>query len=430
MTEVIEQIGIKEKEIETKKEKRNVPQLRFKGFEDEWSKKTIGQISSKVGSGKTPKGGNSVYTKEGVIFIRSQNVLNGKLVLDDIAYISENENKKMQSTETKPNDILLNITGASIGRACIIPESIKKANLNQHVCIIRFENDNPIFLMEYILSNKIQKQISSFQAGGNREGLNFEQIRNMKLKIPSLQEQKKIADFLSLVDKKIEKQSEKVDALKTYKKGMMQKIFKQEIRFKDENGKEYPEWENKKLNELLFEHKIRNNNLQFNKNDVLSVSGEYGIVNQIKLLGRSYAGESVANYHVVHKGDIVYTKSPLKTNPYGIIKANKGAQGIVSTLYAVYSCKNGAYPDYLDYYFELDDNTNRYVRPLVNKGAKNDMKINNQYFLSDSIIIPCIKEQIKIADFLAVMDKKIKKEEEKLEELKTWKKGLLQKMFV
>ena len=180
----------------------------------------------------------------------------------------------------------------------------------------------------------------------------------------------------------------------------------------------------------MYEHRVRNDEEKFTKNDVLSVSGDFGIVNQIKFLGRSYAGESVKNYHVVHTGDIVYTKSPLKSNPYGIIKVNKGDAGIVSTLYAVYSCKASLNGEYLDYYFQLDDNTNRYLRPLVHKGAKNDMKINNEHVLSDKILICSINEQDKIVEFMKVIDKKIKNEEKKLSSLNEYKKGLLQQMFV
>src|SRR5689334_7573937 len=95
-------------------------------------------------------------------------------------------------------------------------------------------------------------------------------------------------------------------------------------------------WELRKISELLRERKQRNRELKFGPSDVLSVSGDYGCVNQIELLGRSYAGVSVKDYHVVEMGDLVYTKSPLKRNPYGIIKENKGKPGIVSTLYAVY----------------------------------------------------------------------------------------------
>lgn len=167
-------------------------------------------------------------------------------------------------------------------------------------------------------------------------------------------------------------------------------------------------WEGRYLNEILAESKKRNLYSKFTKNDVLSVSGEYGIVNQITHLGRSYAGKSVLNYHVVQIGDVVYTKSPLKKNPFGIIKTNIKKAGIVSTLYAVYTPKNGELGQFLDYYFQLDDHLNKYLRPLVHKGAKNDMKINNQQVLTNKINTPTINEQQKIVDFLSEVDCKLK----------------------
>jgi type I restriction enzyme S subunit len=189
-------------------------------------------------------------------------------------------------------------------------------------------------------------------------------------------------------------------------------------------------WEHKRLNELLSEAKKRNEDLKYGKDEVLSVSGELGIVNQIEHLGRSYAGVSVHNYHVVEVGDIVYTKSPLKANPFGIIKLNKGKTGIVSTLYAVYKVnQQTAYGPFIDYYFSLDANTNRYLRPLVKKGAKNDMKINNAYVLHDRIFAPTIPEQKRIASFFTVLDKKITELKQKKNLLEQYKKGIMQKLF-
>ena len=107
----------------------------------------------------------------------------------------------------------------------------------------------------------------------------------------------------------------------------------------------------------------------------MSVSGDYGIVNQIEFQGRSFAGASVSNYGVVQTGNVVYTKSPLNSNPYGIIKTNKGKPGIVSTLYAVYHPKENAFSDFIQVYFEQHARMNNYMHPLVNKGAKNDMKV-------------------------------------------------------
>ena len=189
-------------------------------------------------------------------------------------------------------------------------------------------------------------------------------------------------------------------------------------------------WEHKKLSDLLSEAKKRNNDLKYGKDEVLSVSGELGIVNQIKHLGRSYAGFSVHQYHVVEVGDIVYTKSPLKANPFGIIKLNKGKAGIVSTLYAVYKVnQKTAYGPFIDYYFSLDANTNRYLRPLVKKGAKNDMKINNAYVLHDRIFAPSISEQTRIASFFTVLDKKIAQLKQKKTLLEQYKNGVMQKLF-
>ena len=129
------------------------------------------------------------------------------------------------------------------------------------------------------------------------------------------------------------------------------------------------------------------------KEDVLSVSGDYGIVNQIEFQGRSFAGASVSNYGVVHTGDIVYTKSPLSSNPYGIIKTNKGKTGIVSTLYDVYHPQENTCADFVQSYFEQHGRINNYMHPLVNKGAKNDMKVSAENALKGFVSFPKLEEQ-------------------------------------
>lgn len=188
-------------------------------------------------------------------------------------------------------------------------------------------------------------------------------------------------------------------------------------------------WRVRKLNELLFEAKKRNRELTFGPGDVLSVSGEYGCVNQIEFMGRSYAGVSVKDYHVVEHSDIVYTKSPLKRNPFGIIKVNKGKRGIVSTLYAVYR----PFPDcsavYLDHFFSRDYNLNSYLQPIVKKGAKNDMKVNNSDVLKGDICVPELKEQQKIAEFLDTVDELLALQARKVVALKSHKKALMQQLF-
>ena len=152
-------------------------------------------------------------------------------------------------------------------------------------------------------------------------------------------------------------------------------------------------------------------------------------MNQIEFQGRSFAGASVANYGVVEGGDVVYTKSPLKSNPYGIIKTNKGKTGIVSTLYAVYKPKNNVGAEFVQIYFELDSRMNSYMHPLVNKGAKNDMKVSDENALKGSVIFPKIDEQKAISKYFAQLDHLITLHQRKCEETKSLKKYMLQKMF-
>jgi type I restriction enzyme S subunit len=189
-------------------------------------------------------------------------------------------------------------------------------------------------------------------------------------------------------------------------------------------------WNNTKLSELLKEAKKRNTDLKYGKEEVLSVSGEMGIVNQIEHLGRSYAGVSVHQYHVVEVGDIVYTKSPLKANPYGIIKQNKKKAGIVSTLYAVYNVKgNNAHGEFIEHYFSLDANLNRYLRPLVRKGAKNTLQVTDSEALEGKMHIPSVTEQKKITSFINTLDTKIDQLKKKKSLLEEYKKGIMQKIF-
>ena len=192
--------------------------MRFPEFSGEWEKCTIGELAIKVGSGVTPRGGESVYKMDGHPFVRSQNVGLGHLILNDIAFIDEETHLRQKSTELKLEDVLLNITGASIGRSALVNEQVVGGNVNQHVCIIRTkENLISSFLCNFLLSNYGQRQIDSFQAGGNRQGLNFEQIKSIKITIPSTKEQTKVAKLLQLIEERIATQNKIIEDLKKLK---------------------------------------------------------------------------------------------------------------------------------------------------------------------------------------------------------------------
>lgn len=206
------------------------PRLRFPEFQNagDWEEEELGSKAKKVGSGITPTGGDKTYKQSGRPFVRSQNVGWGALLLDDIAFIDEEIHGSFSGTEIQVLDVLLNITGASIGRSAIADERIVGGNVNQHVCIIRVKSAelNPFYLSQYLISSGGQKQIDSFQAGGNRQGLNFAQIRSFSIPLPpKLPEQQRIADCLSALDDLIAAQTQTIEALKTHKQGLMQQLF-------------------------------------------------------------------------------------------------------------------------------------------------------------------------------------------------------------
>ena len=189
------------------------------------------------------------------------------------------------------------------------------------------------------------------------------------------------------------------------------------------------DWEQRKLEYYLEVSEERNLSNDYTKENVLSVSGDVGIVNQIEFQGRSFAGILVNNYGVVKTGYVVYTKSPLKNNPYGIIKANKGRDGIVSTLYAIYKPKLNVNSNFIQIYFEQNARMNNYMQPLVNKGAKNDMKISSGNALKGNVVFPIRKEQDIIVDFFFKIDHLITLHQRKLEKLKIIKKSMLENLF-
>lgn len=196
-----------------------------------WSAAKLDSHVSKVGSGVTPKGGSDSYLPSGVPLIRSQNVLVGALSLDDVAFISEAQHEKMRNSALEPEDVLLNITGASIGRCAILPANFGQGNVNQHVCIIRTSASlHPYYLCQFLNSALGQVQVERFQAGGNREGLNYQQIRSFDFPLPEVGEQKKIAEILLGFDDKLATLTTQHTHYQSLKRGLMQKLLTGEWR--------------------------------------------------------------------------------------------------------------------------------------------------------------------------------------------------------
>ncbi|MDU1672684.1 restriction endonuclease subunit S [Veillonella sp.] len=195
---------------------------------EHWDVKKIKYLTSKIGSGKTPKGGSDVYTDEGVLFIRSQNVYNGYFDLSSVAFISHEIDSTMSNTRVYRNDVLLNITGGSIGRSCLY-ESDEPANVNQHVCIIRCNNQMKPKFMQYFWNSRIGKiSIDIYQSGANREGLNFTEIGNILIPTPELYEQNQIIDYLDgkcgVINNVIQQKHSLINKLTEYKQSLIYEV--------------------------------------------------------------------------------------------------------------------------------------------------------------------------------------------------------------
>lgn len=262
----------------------------------------------------------------------------------------------------------------------------------------------------------------------DRVGMTDDLLQGIPVLLPCPEEQEKIVAFLSLYDKRIVKQTEKVNALETRRKGILQQIFSQELRFRDDNGEDFPDWEDTMLSDVLVERKLRNTG----KEEVYSVSVTKGLVNQIEHLGRSFAAEDTSKYKVVKPGDVVYTKSPTGDFKWGIVKQSMiDKDVIVSPLYGIFIPKSPAFGFVLDAYFSSSERAHNYLITQIRKGAKNTINITNDVFLAKEILLPTSeKEAQKIKSFVELLDKQIQIEKEKLEAIKLIKKGLLQQMFV
>jgi type I restriction enzyme S subunit len=163
-----------------------------------WEPKKIKYVVNYIGSGKTPRGGAEIYTDDGIMILRSQNVYDDGLRLKDVAYVTPEVEALQINTRVRPEDVLLNITGASIGRSSIVPGDLPTANVNQHVCIFRPQKTkiDPKFLHAFFCSSIGKEQVTSNENGTSREGLNFQQAGNLHLVLPPLGKQSAIADFL------------------------------------------------------------------------------------------------------------------------------------------------------------------------------------------------------------------------------------------
>ncbi|EPY4079468.1 restriction endonuclease subunit S [Klebsiella quasipneumoniae] len=407
-----------------------VPKLRFKGFNEPWSETSLGKISSFITSGS--RDWAQYYADGGDKFIRMTNLVRDGITLNlsDLKFVRLPENSNEgKRTALQHHDILISIT-AELGKLGWVPDDLGTAYINQHTALVRpnLSIVSSKFIANLLSTKKYNNILNQQNDSGAKSGLNLSTIKNFGFYATNKIEQTKIADFLSSVDEKIALLSKQHDLLCRYKKGMMQKIFSQELRFKDDSGDEFPEWEEVELKKIAS--KVNTKNRDNSVTAVLTNSATQGIVNQESYFEREIVTESnLTGYYVVRTGDFVYNPRISSTAPVGPIKMNELTQGVMSPLYTVFRFEKGLLKFY-QYFFESSV-WHDYMKSVANSGARHDrMNISGADFFGLPVPQPFEAEQTKIANFLSALDNKIVVKKAELDKLKTWKQGLLQQMFV
>lgn len=402
----------------------NVPILRFKDYSEEFKHYKFKELIKKSKAGGTPKSTNLTYYNGNIPFLSIKDMNNQGKFINYTEKTITKEGLENSSAWIVPKNSILYSIYASVGFI-----AINNINLStsQAIYSIILKDNVDINYIYYYLQN-LKKNIHKYIETGTQGNLNSKIVQNFNIKIPSLNEQKRIGNFLSLIDEKIELLEKKSNLLKEYKHGFIQKLRTGKIKFKKNDGTYYSDWKEIKLSEILFEHKLK----YTGNEEVYSVSVHKGVVNQIEHLGRSFATKDLSKYKLVKPGDLIYTKSPTAGFELGIIKQNKNNKNVVvSPLYGVFTPKSKYLGNYLDAYFESSVNTRNYLHPIVQKGAKNTMNITNKVFLSKSLYLPSVlEEQKKISDSINIINQKSEKIDNNILIIKQFKKGLLQKMFV
>ena len=347
----------------------------------------------------------------------------GYLILDDIAHIDDDIHQKHKATELSEDDVLLNITGASIGRTAIATKEIEGGNVNQHVCIIRANSKvSPKFLCNYIQTKKIQNYIRSLQTGGSREGLNFDQIRSFPISLPSIAEQNKIAQLLDKLNERIATQNKIIDKLQSLIKGLNDTLYAQHgdevMTSFAELGTSYSGLSGKSAHDFgsgkpfITYLNVYSNNV-INENDFLYVAIKDG-----------------EKQNVVEYGDVLFTLSSETSEEVGIGSVYLGKEKVYLNSFCFgFHITNTkvAFPPYLSYYV-----SSTAFRKFIYPYAQGSTRFNlcKADFEKASIKLPTLENQKRIYSILSHIDNKIETERQTLELYNSQKQYLLRQMFI
>lgn len=391
------------------------PKLRFKEFSGDWESKKLHQVSDVLSGKRVPKGMNLVEYNTGIPYITVSDMGDKYVALNKLKYITPKIEECIKKYKVLANDIIISVAG-TLGKINLIQSELENANLTENCDkITNLKNANYKYLYYYLNTEHIQNQISSVNTISSQPKLALACIRDFNIAIPDLKEQEKIASLFSLIDDKISLQAEKVETLKDYKKGMMQKIFSRELRFKDDDGRDYPEWEEKKIGNIAEcldnKRKPLNSTQRGEMQGDIPYYGANGIVD--------FVNDYIFDEEIILLAEDGGNFEEFATRP--IAQLVTGKSWVNNHAHVLKSKHN---TEFLFYSLVHKD-----IRKYINGTSR--AKLNKSDMLDIVVNIPkSLEEQKKIANVLGSIYLKIEKEQKKLDSLNEYKKGLLQQMFV
>ena len=408
------------------KEIEKTPKLRFRGYDDDWIASRVADATTYVDyRGKTPP-----KSESGIFLITAKNVKVGHIDYDCSKEYIPKELYDQIMRRGKPclDDVLIT-TEAPLGNVA----AIDRIDIALAQRIIKLRGKEGIlsnhFLKHILLSPSFQKSLNEKSTGSTAKGIKGSVLHKLPLVFPSIAEQQKIAAFLSAVDEKIGLLARKKELLLKYKKGVMQQIFDHRIRFKDPNGDNFPDWEEKRLSQISTV--VKRTLPAAEGIPVMTISGRRGFLNQEDRFSKVIAGESLENYIALKKGELAYNRGNSKSAMYGSINIMTNDIALVPFVYHCFKLKNGINPQFIEY-FSTTEYVNRQLRRVITSTARMNglLNISKSEFFETKFKIPCCQEQKKIVGVLRAFDQKIEAVGQQLEKTRTFKKGLLQQMFV
>lgn len=396
-----------------------VPKLRFSEFSKGWQQKKIGDVFT-IFSGFAFKSTDA--TTSGCRWLKIADVGCQIMTPSTPSFLPNHFRNEYHKFIIRKDDYVIALTRPILNgklKIAIAGKEYDGSLLNQRVGKIVTKN-NPKFVYSLLQMESTVSKINNCIAGTDPPNLSTQDIKDMVVFVPIIEEQTKIADFLSSVDERITLLNKQYDLLCQYKKGMMQKIFSQEVRFKDENGEEFPEWEAKQLSEVaIINPKNKVIPSKFIYIDLESV--EKGMLLKEQLINKDDAPSRAQRLLV--PGDVLFQLvRPYQKNNYIFLL---DGDYVASTGYAQLRAKYN--PSFLYQLLHLESFTSEVMNRCTGTSYP---AINSSELASIEVEIPCEKEQTKIANFLSALDDKISAKKAELDKLKTWKQGLLQQMFI